>query len=942
MRKQRHRSLKTLFLASTIIIISVCPLLALNPDTPIRQYLLDHWTVSDGLTSNLIHSIAQTPDGYLWTATNKGLVRFDGIVFKRIQFAPQAEKLSGQKAVPEALYFDNNRTLWIGSSLGLTAYDFRTRQFKTYTTADGLTGGRVRRITKDSKGNLWLGFVSTYINCFVNRKFQTFNNSHGLGGNIINAIIESRNGTLLVGTRNNGVFIYTGSRFNPYPIDGLDGFIINLLEDHKGTLWISTNKGLLQKTGTSVQTYTDAHGLSNSHTSDILEDSGQNLWIGTIEGLNRVKKGSTDTIQFEHTLEPFVIIYLFEDREGSLWAGTYKSGLLRLKNTRFTTINPPRAPNGTILFSMVQKKDKEILMGTADGILLRLRDNQPREPITIPGLSGTGITAVHEDADGTLWLGTNGQGVVHIGENSITRFTTRQGLAEDLVTTIYKDRQNRLWFGTFDGISLLPSPTGTIQSLTSRGGLSGKKVHTIYQDNRGSIWIAADRGITVLENGIIPTPGTGPALTRCLPGTPVTWIYEEPIPPNNEGPVFWLATPGTGLKRFSLKKQKIISYTTRVGMTTDFIYRFFEDRRGNFWFMSDSGILRISKAILDRFAAGLIERIDCTSFGHSEGLKNLEFNNPFPSHSAFQTREGELWFMNKKEISVINPDKVSINKVPPPIVIEAVTANQHSLPLHTAGTLHRHKDIGALQFRFTAPTLLAPGKVTFQYKLEGYSDNWTFLPPGAPREARFENLAPGTYTFRVIAGNAEGIWNVTGASFSFKLERSFTKTPLFKIIVFLLPGILVIAIAFLFYNANKKKKHNENVKYKSSTLHPDFVRQCVKKLNHLMEEEKLYRDEDISLPTLAQKLSITQHQLSQLLNEGIKRKFFDYINVYRIEEAKKIMTDPKGKDMKIQSIAYDVGFTTMTAFYKAFKKHTGMTPGRYKNQAGLDGSDEKE
>jgi ligand-binding sensor domain-containing protein/AraC-like DNA-binding protein len=941
MGRQPHRRLKLLLLAGIIITLSVRPAFALNPDTPIRQYLVDHWTVSDGLPSNLIHSIAQTPDGYLWIATNKGLVRFDGIVFKRIPFAPQAEKRSFQIAVPEALYFDNNRTLWIGSSLGLTAYDFRTRQFKTYTTADGLTGDRIRRITKDIKGNLWLGFVSTYVNRFANRKFHAINNSHGLGGNIINAIIQDRNGAILVGTRNNGVFIYTGGRFNPYPVDGLDGFIINLLEDHKGALWISTNKGLLQKTGPSVQTYTATHGLSNSHTSDILEDPGQNLWIGTIEGLNRAKSQPGHRARFEHTLEPFIIISLFEDREGSLWVGTYKSGLFRLKDTRFTTINLPPAPGGKILFSMAQKKDKEILIGAADGILLRLKDNQTLEPVTIPGLTGTGITAIGEDADGSLWLGTNGQGVIHFRENSITRFTTRQGLAGDLVTAIFIDRQNRLWFGTFNGISLLPSPTGAIQSLTSRGGLSGKKVHTIYQDNRGSIWIAADRGITVLENGIIPTPGKGPALTHYLTGTPVTWIYEEPSPPNNDGPIFWFATPGTGLKRFSLKTQSVISYTAGSGMTTDFIYRFFEDRRGNFWFMSDSGILRISKTNLNRFAAGLTGRIDCTSFGLSEGLKNPEFNNPFSSHSAFKTREGELWFMNKKEISVINPDKININKVPPPLVIEAVTVDRHPLPLHTAGTVHHLKDTGALRFRFTAPTLLAPGKVTFQYKLAGYSDNWTLLPPGSTREAHFENLEPGTYTFKVIAGNAEGIWNNAGASFSFKLERSFTKTPLFKIIVLLFSGILGTAVVFVLYNAYKRKKNNENVKYKSSSLHPDFVRQCVKKLNHLMEEEKLYRDEDISLPFLAEKLSITHHQLSQVLNDGIKQKFFDYINVYRLEEAKKIMTDPEGKNMKIQSIAYDVGFKTLTSFYKTFKKHTGMTPGRYKNQAGLDGIDEK-
>lgn len=939
-----YRILKQLLLAGIILTLSLRPAFALNPDTPIRQYLVDHWTVSDGLPSNLIHSIAQTPDGYLWIATNKGLVRFDGIVFKKIQFAPRAEIRSGRPAVPEALYYDNNHTLWIGSSVGLTAYHFRSRQFKTYTTDNGLTNDRIRRITKDIKDNLWIGFVSTYLNRFTDRKFSAFNNSHGLGGNIINAIIEDRKGTLLVGTRNNGVFIYTGSRFNPYPIPGLHGFIINLMEDHNGTLWISTNKGLLKKNGPSVQTYTASHGLSNSHTSDILEDSGQNLWVGTIEGLNRYIGRPGHRVNsrpgrraFEHILKPFIIIYLFEDREGSLWVGTYKSGLFRLKDARFTTVNLSHAPAGTILSALVQKKNKEILIGTANGILLRLRDNLPLEPVTIPGLSGTGITAIDEDPDGSLRLGTNGQGIVHFRENAVTRITTRQGLARDLVTTIFRDRQNRLWVGTFDGISLLPSPTGTIQSLTSRRGLSGKKVHTIYQDKTGNIWIAADRGITVLENGIIPTANKKNTLTHYLPGIPVTWIYEEPGPPDKNGPVFWLATLGAGLKRFSLKNQSVISYTTRGGMTTDFIYRFFEDRRGNFWFMSDCGILLISKTTLNRFADGLTRRIDCISFGLPEGLKNPEFNNPFSSHSAFKTTEGELWFMNDKEISVINPEKISINKVPPPIVIEAVTVDRHVLPLHTAGTVFHLKDIRTLRFRFTAPTLLAPEKVAFQYKLEGYRDKWTFLPPGSIREAHFENLGPGTYTFRVIAGNAEGIWNTTGASFAFKLERSFTKTLFFKIIIFLLSGVLGIVIAFVFYRDYKRKKNDEMVKYKGTTLPPDFVRQCVEKLNHLMEVENLYRDEDISLPSLAQKLSITHHQLSQVLNDGIKRKFFDYINVYRIEEAKKIMTDPKGKDRKIQSIAYDVGFKTMTAFYKAFKKHTGTTPGLHKNQAGLNG-----
>ncbi len=942
------RHSRRLLLLACLLLLSLRPVLALDPGTPIKQYLVDHWTISDGLPSNLIHSIAQTPDGYLWIATNKGLVRFDGIVFTKIPFAARAEKSSGQNALPEALYFENN-TLWIGSSAGLTAYHYQSRQFKTYTAADGLTAGRIRRITRDTGGNLWLGFVSTYVNRFMGGNFFAFNNSHGLGGNIINAIIQNRQGNLLVGTRNNGVFIHNGGRFDPYPVDGLRGFIINLKEDHRGALWITTNKGLLQKNGPNLQTYTVSHGLSNNHTSDLLEDSRRNFWVGSIEGLNRLKKDGAGRITFEHTLKPHVIVSLFEDREGSLWAGTYKSGLFRLKDAGFTTVNLPGAPKGGILFSMFQKKDKEIVIGTDNGKLLRLKDNVPLAPLTVPGLTGTSITAIEEGAGGSLWLGTNGQGALRVNGNSITRLTTQQGLTDGLVTTILSDRQGRLWFGTFDGVSLLPSPGGPVQSLTSRGGLSGNKVHTIHQDKNGNIWVAADRGITVLKNGDIPGPGQKDTLTSILPGVPVTWIYEEPAPPDNDGPVFWLAAPGTGLIRLSFNTRTLVSFTTSHGLTTDFIYRFFEDPRGNFWLISDKGILRVSKAALNRFAAGLARRIDCVVYGVSEGLKNPELNNPFPGHAAFRNQNGELWFMNKKEISVINPGKIRVNKAAPPVVLETVAPGGKAMPLPPGDGGNSFKDTRRIGFSFTAPTLLASEKVTFQYKLEreGESGNWTFLAPGAAREAFFEDLGPGAYTFKVIACNAEGIWNPTGATFSFNLERSFTKTLLFKAVSFFILILLCTVTLFLLYLRFKKpgaptaspaaaEQEKEKIKYKSSPMPAALARERVKKLEYLMEVEKLYCEDTLSLPSLSEKLGINHHQLSQLLNDTLKQRFFDYVNTYRIEETKKLLTvKGKGRAKTIQEISIEVGFNTMTAFYKAFKKHTGMTPGEYKKQLSI-------
>jgi AraC-like DNA-binding protein len=99
-----------------------------------------------------------------------------------------------------------------------------------------------------------------------------------------------------------------------------------------------------------------------------------------------------------------------------------------------------------------------------------------------------------------------------------------------------------------------------------------------------------------------------------------------------------------------------------------------------------------------------------------------------------------------------------------------------------------------------------------------------------------------------------------------------------------------------------------------------------------MEIEKIYRDENISLQSLSGKLSITPHQLSRIINENLNKNFPDFINTYRVEEAKRILADPNQADRKILTIAFDVGFNTKVAFNTAFKKHTKMTPSQFRKK----------
>jgi ligand-binding sensor domain-containing protein len=691
---KRSRKVPGRRLVAVLIILFLCCFLlyGLDPDKKVDSYLVDQWEMPGDIPSNMILDIARTPDGYLWFAANKGLVRFDGIEFKTISFVKNETETieSRETTIPDTLFVDGNGNLWIGSSEGLTRYDYRTGGFKTFIAAAGLTRDRIRHINEDMKGNLWITFHSSYVDRFSNGKFVHFNASHGLEGKKINTIVEDSSGNLLFASREKGIFIYRGGKFFKYPVPGLDNLlIITMCQYHQEDLWIGTNQGLFRLSDQNMKKYTGGDGLSNNYITTIMEDSEHNLWIGTERGLNRLKKKPDGTVVFERLLKSFTIASLFEDKEGSLWVGTYDAGIKRLKDRKFTAYAPLEAFPEEVLFSLFRDGQGDIRVGTSSGKLFYCRGSRLIETGEPPGLSGTGILAIAEDADGNPWLGTNGKGVFQIKKGVLGRFTTRDGLADNQVSSIFKDSRDNLWFSTFDGVSVRRYPDGAFLSFTSRDGLSGKRVHNVYEDRAHNIWIAADKGITLLRNVHqigVKRPNKsfcggsrGAVFSKSAPlsaggkqnieyylrGIPVTCIYEDLSVQKNEGPVYWIATHGAGLKRLSLKDGKIISYTAANGLTTDYIYQFFADRQGHFWLMSAGGILRIEKSGLNSFAGGSTDKIRCTSFGRADGMKSSEFHSEFSRNSALKTGNGEIWFLTRKGISIVNPEKIRVNKVPP-------------------------------------------------------------------------------------------------------------------------------------------------------------------------------------------------------------------------------------------------------------------------------------
>ena len=119
-------------------------------------------------------------------------------------------------------------------------------------------------------------------------------------------------------------------------------------------------------------------------------------------------------------------------------------------------------------------------------------------------------------------------------------------------------------------------------------------------------------------------------------------------------------------------------------------------------------------------------------------------------------------------------------------------------------------------------------------------------------------------------------------------------------------------------------------KYERSGLTRERAQLLHRKLVHLMETEKPFTDSSLKLNHLAKMASTTPNYLSQVINEERQQNFYDFVNGYRIEEAKKMILDPSQEQMTLLSIAYEVGFNSKSAFNTAFKKCTGTTPSQFK------------
>lgn len=128
------------------------------------------------------------------------------------------------------------------------------------------------------------------------------------------------------------------------------------------------------------------------------------------------------------------------------------------------------------------------------------------------------------------------------------------------------------------------------------------------------------------------------------------------------------------------------------------------------------------------------------------------------------------------------------------------------------------------------------------------------------------------------------------------------------------------------------KSHPQKSKSQKSGLNDEKVDVIITKVRAVMELEKLYQESELTLQEISDKIQFPAYQVSQAINEGMKKNFYDLINSYRVEEAKRLLRNPDKANYTILSVGFEAGFNSKTTFNTVFKKFTGLTPTEFRDQ----------
>ncbi|MBI1764108.1 MAG: PAS domain S-box protein [Acidobacteria bacterium] len=708
-------------------------------------------------------ALRQTRDGYLWVGTKGGVARFDGVRFTTFDDRNLRQLRENEVW---ALAEGPDGSLWMGTfGGGLSRY--QQGQFTVYTTKEGLPNDFVTTICPDQTGGLWIG-TDGGLSYFKDGRFTNYTVKDGLAYNAVKALFTDTDGSLWIGTGRGGLNQFKDGKLIQHKLAALPAeantkFIFRARD---GALWLGTSVGLIRWQAGRATRFGMRDGLVSEQINTVLEDAEGTLWIATDRGLNQYRHGKILAYHIraeDHATDP--VLALLADREGNLWVGFRNEGLGRIRRGQFENYTRQDGLADDNVSAVLQDHYGHVWLGTSQGLNLLKHGviatfhfgNNPHSQR---------ITALAEDRAGNLWVGTAAglfKANLAAGCNDWPchpRFTpiSDPALPPFFVRTIYEDREGAIWIG-LDLDGLVKYQRGGFTLYTTTDGLSQNAVRALCEDRAGNFWIGTrGGGLNLFKDGrfTVYTEKDGLASN----GVQSFYLDREDT--------LWLATRH-GLNRF--KDGHFTSYTVNDGLYSNYAYGLVEDDLGNLWMSCSKGIFRVSKQQLNDFAAGRTRWLTSVAYGREHGL-NSTIGAVGHHPVGWKTTDGKIWFGTFGGVCFTDPAKLTNNTLAPPVHLEEVHIDEQLYALGQMAVAPPGR--GDLAFQYTGLSFLAPEKVRFKYKLEGYDRDW--VEAGERRTAFYSNIPPGRYTFYVRAANNDGVWNETGVRYQLRLAPHFYQT----------------------------------------------------------------------------------------------------------------------------------------------------------------------
>ncbi|HXG66150.1 MAG TPA: two-component regulator propeller domain-containing protein, partial [Blastocatellia bacterium] len=486
---------------------------------------------------------------------------------------------------------------------------------------------------------------------------------------------------------------------------------------------------------------------------NLLEDRDGTLWVSyhSPSLVSRFKDGKFSSYQLKSGQA--VIRAMYEDREGNLWMGSDGGGLIRLRKRKLTTYTAEDGLPNDIVRAITDDGAGGMWVATAAG-LAHARAGKFAVYTDKDGMLSYDIVSLCRDRAGSLWIGSN-YGLTEFKDGRFINYAPAQGLPGFWAYAVAEDREGNLWVGTTAGLSRLRD--GKLTVYRQAEGPVRDDVRFILPAGDGGLWLGTVGGLSRLKEGAFTNYTTKDGLSNDY----VRAIVEEP-----DG-ALWLGTYGGGLNYF--KDGRFRAVTTKDGLFDDFISRILEDGRGNFWLLGNRGIFRVNRRELRDFVEGRARSILSVSYAMADGMESSEGNGGFQP-AGWRAADGKLWFPTIKGVAVLDPEPT--NKLPPPVAIEQVTLDRVTLPGSQLVRIRPGQE--NLEIHYTGLSFTRPEQVKFRYQMAGLDHDW--VDAGTRRTAYYPHLPPGEYTFKVIADNGDGVWNMEGASLSITVLPPFYRT----------------------------------------------------------------------------------------------------------------------------------------------------------------------